>query len=60
MEANPQIGADVFETLFEADVNIDMIATSEIKLSFIVDKAKASEAARLLHARLMPYFQELL
>lgn len=60
LEANPQIGADVFETLFEADVNIDMIATSEIKLSFIVDKGKATEAARLLHARLMPYFQELL
>ncbi|AMC93253.1 aspartate kinase [Erysipelothrix larvae] len=55
LEANPVIGAVVFETLFKAGVNIDMISTSEIKMSLIIPQEQANEAVVLLHDRLLEY-----
>ena len=42
--------AKMFQTLFIADVNIDLITTSPIRITCIIGKAKVSEAVRALHA----------
>ena len=49
LEANPKIGSLVFETLFKAGINIDMISTAEIKMSLIIDKKDADKGVELLH-----------
>ena len=46
----PGIAADMFKALSQADVNIRMISTSEIKISCLVDKSKADEAVQVIHA----------
>lgn len=49
MRSHPGVAAKMFETLAEAGVNIDMISTSEIKVSVIVDLAKGEHAMRTVH-----------
>jgi len=49
MRSHPGVAAKMFETLAEAGVNIDMISTSEIKVSVVVDLAKGEQAMRLVH-----------
>ena len=41
MQSNPGVASRMFEALFEANVNIHMISTSEIKISVIIDKKEA-------------------
>lgn len=50
----PGIAADMFAALAEADVNIKMIATSEIKISCLVPKAQAEQAIQTLHKAFFP------
>jgi aspartate kinase len=40
----------MFDLLGEADINIQMITTSEIKISVIVDEALVDHGANLVHA----------
>lgn len=47
----PGIAADMFAALAEAGINIKMIATSEIKISCLVDKDKANEAVKVIHSK---------
>ena len=49
METHPGIAAQMFEALFEADINIQMIATSEIKISVLLDRADADKAVTAVH-----------
>jgi aspartate kinase len=49
MRSHPGVAAKMFETLADAGVNIDMISTSEIKVSVIVDLARGEQAMRLVH-----------
>ena len=49
MRSHPGVAAKMFDTLAAAGVNIQMISTSEIKISVIVDIAKGKEAMRLVH-----------
>ena len=49
MESNPGIAAKMFEALYDADINIQMIATSEIKVSVLIDSASADKAVRAVH-----------
>jgi aspartate kinase len=49
MKTHSGVAALLFSALAEADVNIQLISTSEIKISVIVEKAKADEAARVAH-----------
>lgn len=51
----PGIAADMFDALAEAGVNIRMIATSEIKVSCLVDKNQGHEAVRALHRKFFPH-----
>lgn len=49
MQSHPGIAAKMFEALFEADINIRMISTSEIKISVLIDKEKGKRAMVAIH-----------
>jgi len=49
MRSHPGVAAKMFETLADNSVNIDMISTSEIKISVIIKLADAEKAARAVH-----------
>ena len=54
MESNPGVAAKMFEALFESDINIQMIATSEIKISVLIDVADADKAVAAIHNAFIP------
>ena len=39
----------MFNTLSEANINIQLISTSEIRITCIIDEAKVKKAVRALH-----------
>jgi len=49
MQSNPGIAAKMFEALSDANINISMITTSEIKVSVIIGVEQAEVAARVVH-----------
>lgn len=49
MVNNPGVAALMFEALYDADINIQMISTSEIKVSVLVDKKYAEKAVNAIH-----------
>ncbi|MDR3616529.1 MAG: aspartate kinase [Candidatus Obscuribacterales bacterium] len=49
MVGQPGVAAKFFEVLGGANINIKMIGSSEMKLTCVVSKEQASEAARLIH-----------
>ena len=49
MRSHPGVAAKMFETLSQAGVNINMISTSEIKISVIIAVKDADKAARAIH-----------
>ncbi|WP_435746008.1 aspartate kinase [Nocardioides sp. SYSU DS0663] len=49
MRSNPGITARFFASLASAGVNIEMISTSEIRISVIVDEAQVDDAVRATH-----------
>ncbi|OGH57650.1 MAG: aspartate kinase [Candidatus Lindowbacteria bacterium RIFCSPLOWO2_12_FULL_62_27] len=50
MRSHAGVAAKMFKSLAAAGVNIEMISTSEIKVSCIISRSKADEAVRRLHA----------
>lgn len=46
---NPGVASKMFEALFNAGINISMIATSEIKISVLMDEADADRAVQVIH-----------
>ena len=48
MQTNAGVAAKMFEALFEADINIQMISTSEIKISVVIEKANGVKAMNAL------------
>jgi aspartate kinase len=50
MRSHPGVAAKMFETLAQAGINIDMISTSEIKISVVVDVTRGEQAMRAVHA----------
>lgn len=53
----PGIASDMFAALSDAGINIKMIATSEIKVSCLVDKAQSKDAVRAIHRKFFPQAQ---
>jgi len=49
MESHPGVAAKMFEALYNARVNIQMIATSEIKISVLIDQDDADRAVAAIH-----------
>ncbi len=50
MQNAPGYAATMFRALYDAGVNIEMITTSEIRITCLIDEAKVPEAVRALHA----------
>ncbi|MFM7213325.1 MAG: aspartate kinase [Verrucomicrobiota bacterium] len=49
MRSHSGVAARMFDVLAHEQVNIDMISTSEIKVSVVIDLAKGEQALRALH-----------
>lgn len=49
MRSHTGVAMKVFNTLAEHDINVHMISTSEIKISVVIDKERATEAVQALH-----------
>ena len=49
MTSNPGVAAKMFEALSGANINIKMIATSEIRITVLIDEEDASRAMRVVH-----------
>lgn len=50
MKTHPGVAARMFEALSRAGVNIQMISTSTIRVSVIIDDAQVEEAVRAVHS----------
>ncbi len=50
MKSHTGVAGKLFETLAKEGVNIDMISTSEIKISVVIDLAKGEAAMKAAHA----------
>lgn len=50
MKSHSGVAGKMFETLAREGVNIDMISTSEIKISVVIDLAKGEHAMKAIHA----------
>ncbi len=53
MESHPGVAAKMFEALYDADVNIKMIDTSEIKISVLIDENLSEKATQAVHDAFM-------
>jgi aspartate kinase len=49
MRSHPGVAAQVFKTLGELGINIEMISTSPIKISCVIDAERVPDAVRGLH-----------
>ncbi len=49
MKSNPGVAATVFEVLAANDINIQMISTSAIRISCVIEAERCEEAVQLLH-----------
>ncbi len=54
MESHPGTATKMFEALYERDINIRMISTSEIKISVIIDADDADRAVSAVHNAFIP------
>src|SRR5262245_13900902 len=50
MRTHSGVAATLFDALAKAGVNLELISTSEIKISVVIAKQQADEAARVAHA----------
>jgi len=50
MRSHPGVAAKVFRVLAEEGVNIDMISTSPIKISCVIDRDRVEQAVQALHS----------
>ena len=49
MRSHPGVAAKVFQTLGDREINIEMISTSPIKISCVIDADRVADAVRALH-----------
>ncbi|MBN1856124.1 MAG: aspartate kinase [Dehalococcoidia bacterium] len=49
MQNSPGYAAKMFQTLYKEDINIQLITTSEIRITCIISEARAEDAVRALH-----------
>ncbi|PWH06317.1 aspartate kinase [Brachybacterium endophyticum] len=50
MKSSPGVSATLFRSLGEAGINIDMISTSEIRISVVTDISRLDDAVRVVHS----------
>lgn len=49
MMSNPGVAAQMFEALFNANINISMISTSEVRITVLIDENDVERAMRAVH-----------
>ncbi|MDI9242520.1 aspartate kinase [Fusibacillus kribbianus] len=49
MTSNPGVAAKMFEALYGANINIQMISTSEIRITVLIDENDVTRAMRAIH-----------
>lgn len=54
MESHPGTASAMFEALYEQDINIQMISTSEIKISVLVASEDTDKAVLAIHNKFIP------
>lgn len=54
METHAGVASKMFEALFDRQINIQMISTSEIKVSVLIDKRDADLAVEAIHDKFFP------
>ncbi|MCH5317804.1 MAG: aspartate kinase [Eubacterium sp.] len=54
MESHPGTASTMFEALYAQNINIQMISTSEIKISVIIDEKEADRAVSAVHDAFIP------
>lgn len=55
MATNPGVASIMFEAMYDVGVNIQMISTSEIKISVLIDEKDADLAAKAIHNKFMDH-----
>ena len=51
MESHSGVATKMFEALYDAQINIRMISTSEIKVSVLIDEDNADAAVKAIHSK---------
>lgn len=51
MASNAGVAAKMFEALYDANINIQMISTSEIKVSVLIEEKDAERAVNVIHQK---------
>ena len=51
MESHAGVATKMFEALYDAQINIRMISTSEIKVSVLIDEKDADAAVAAIHSK---------
>ena len=51
MESHAGVATKMFEALYDAQINIQMISTSEIKVSVLIDINEADKAVKAIHSK---------
>ncbi len=54
METHAGVASTMFEALYDRQINIQMISTSEIKVSVLIDKRDADSAVEAIHDKFFP------
>ena len=49
MISNPGVAAKMFESLYNANININMISTSEIRITVLINEADGERAINAVH-----------
>ena len=49
MMSNPGVAAKMFEALYNNNININMISTSEIRVTVLIDERDAERAVNAVH-----------
>ena len=49
MQSHSGVASSMFEALYESNINIHMISTSEIKISVLIDKKDTDRAVAAIH-----------
>ena len=58
MKSHPGVAADMFDALAEADINIEIISTSSIRVSCVIRAAQVERAVQVVHDRFQSYAEE--
>lgn len=51
VESHHSVATQMFEALYESNINIQMISTSEMKISVLIDEDEADKAVKIVHRK---------